>query len=125
MIGFKVWRQVRQFRCRVVRKKHGGCEMTTSNIRRLLSAAAATTLTTVALSAALSPAQAKRVQQAATVLSEIHKVPDKDIPQDLWNKAACVMVVPDMKKAAFVVGGEYGKGLMSCRNAGHWSAPVF
>jgi len=99
--------------------------MTTSTIRRLLSAAVATSLTTAVLSAALSSAQAKRVQQAAEVLTEIHKVPDKDIPQDLWTKAACVIVVPDMKKAAFVFGGEYGKGLMSCRNGGTWSAPVF
>ena len=99
--------------------------MTTSTIRRLLSAAVATSLTTAVLSAALSSAQAKRVQQAAEVLTEIHKVPDKDIPQDLWTKAACVIVVPDMKKAAFVFGGEYGKGLMSCRNGGNWSAPVF
>jgi lipid-binding SYLF domain-containing protein len=99
--------------------------MTTSTIRRLLSAAVAITSTTVVLNAALSPAQAKRVQQAAEVLSEIHKVPDKDIPQDLWNKAACVMVVPDMKKAAFVFGGEYGKGLMSCRIGDTWSAPLF
>jgi SH3 domain-containing YSC84-like protein 1 len=52
-------------------------------------------------------------------------VPDKDIPQDLWDKAACVLVVPSLKKAAFVVGGEYGKGLMSCRHQGAWSAPVF
>jgi lipid-binding SYLF domain-containing protein len=99
--------------------------MTTSTIRRLLSTAVAATMTTVALSAALSPAQGKRVQQAADVLSAIHKVPDKDIPQELWNKSSCVMVVPDMKKAAFVVGGEYGKGLMSCRTGGNWSAPVF
>jgi lipid-binding SYLF domain-containing protein len=52
-------------------------------------------------------------------------VPDKDIPQDLWNRAACVVVIPSLKKAAFIVGGEYGKGLMSCRHDGAWSAPVF
>jgi lipid-binding SYLF domain-containing protein len=65
------------------------------------------------------------VQEAATVLREIHGVPDKDIPQDLWEKAACVLVVPGLKKAALVVGGEYGKGLMSCRHDGEWSAPIF
>ena len=46
-------------------------------------------------------------------------------PADLWNNAACVIVVPGLKKAAFVIGGEYGKGLMSCRQDGRWSAPVF
>ena len=59
------------------------------------------------------------------MLSEIHGVPDKDIPQDLWDRAACVIVVPSLKKAAFIVGGEYGKGLMSCRHMGAWSAPIF
>ena len=59
------------------------------------------------------------------VLREIHAVPDKDVPQELWDKAECVIVVPGLKKAAFVIGGEYGKGLMSCRHNGEWSAPVF
>src|SRR5258706_15588582 len=73
----------------------------------------------------LSTKEANRVQEAATVLQEIHGVPDKDIPQDLWDGAACVLVVPGLKKAAFIVGGEYGKGLMSCRHSGEWSAPIF
>lgn len=79
----------------------------------------------LAAAAALSTAQTKRIQDAAQVLREIHAVPDKDIPQELWERAACVIVVPSVKKAAFVVGGEYGKGLMSCRHEGAWSAPVF
>ena len=73
----------------------------------------------------LTPAEQKRIQETATVLKEIHAVPDKDIPQDLWNKAECVMVVPSLKKAAFVFGGEYGRGLMSCRQNGQWTAPLF
>src|SRR5262245_20339438 len=73
----------------------------------------------------LSTKEARRVQEAATVLKEIHAVPDKDIPQDLWEKAECVLVVPGLKKAAFVVGGEYGNGLMSCKHNGEWGAPVF
>ena len=73
----------------------------------------------------LSTREGNRVQEAAIVLKEIHGVPDKDIPQDLWDRAACVMVVPGLKKAAFIVGGEYGKGLMSCRHNGEWSAPIF
>ena len=78
-----------------------------------------------ALGAQVSTKESKRIGEAATVLKEIHSVPDKDIPQDLWDKAACVLVVPSLKKAAFVVGGEYGKGLMSCRHDGAWTAPVF
>jgi SH3 domain-containing YSC84-like protein 1 len=75
--------------------------------------------------AALSTAQVKRIEEAAQVLTEIHTVPDKDIPQDLWDRAACVIVVPSVKKAALMVGGEYGKGLMSCRHNNVWGAPVF
>ncbi len=82
-------------------------------------------LAVTAQAADLSTKEASRVQEAATVLREIHGVPDKDIPQDLWEKAACVIVVPGLKKAALVVGGEYGKGLMSCRHDGEWSAPIF
>jgi SH3 domain-containing YSC84-like protein 1 len=68
---------------------------------------------------------ADRINDAAKVLREIHAVPDKDIPQELWERAACAIVIPDLKKAAFIVGGEYGKGLMSCRRNGAWGAPVF
>lgn len=94
-------------------------------MRRTMLVGLAMTMGAASLSAAISTAQARRISQAATVLSEVHAVPDKDIPQDLWDKASCVLVVPDMKKAAFIVGGEYGKGLMSCRRDGMWSAPVF
>ena len=80
---------------------------------------------TTASAGELSTKETKRVQEAATVLREIHAVPDKDIPQDLWEKSECVIVVPGLKKAAFIVGGEYGNGLMSCKQNGGWSAPVF
>lgn len=87
----------------------------------LLLAAATTTV-----AADISTREATRLRDAATVLKEIHAVPDRDIPQDLWNKAQCVLVVPGLKKAAFVFGGEYGAGLMSCRQeGGGWSAPIF
>ena len=86
-----------------------------------LAAAAAATV-----AADVSTREANRIREAATVLKEIHAVPDKDIPQDLWNRAQCVLVVPGLKKAAFVFGGEYGAGLMSCRHDdGSWSAPIF
>jgi lipid-binding SYLF domain-containing protein len=68
---------------------------------------------------------ADRINKAAQVLRDTHATPDKDIPQELWDHAACAIVIPDLKKAAFIVGGEYGKGLMSCRRGGSWGAPVF
>src|SRR3982074_2772736 len=75
--------------------------------------------------AALSKDEVSRLEEAATIIGELRDAPDNGIPQDLWKKAECVVVIPSMKKAAFVVGGEYGSGVMSCRNAGSWSAPVF
>jgi lipid-binding SYLF domain-containing protein len=74
--------------------------------------------------AALSTGEQKRLNDAASVVSALRGV-DNGIPEDLWQKANCVIVIPDMKKAAFIVGGEYGKGVMSCRTANGWSSPVF
>src|SRR4051812_4446929 len=74
--------------------------------------------------AALSKDETKRLSEAATILADLRRLPEKGIPDDLWNKAQCIVVIPSMKKAAFIVGGEYGSGVMSCRTNG-WSAPVF
>jgi lipid-binding SYLF domain-containing protein len=83
------------------------------------------TAATTASAADLSQKAADRIKEAATTLQEIHAVPDKDIPQELWEKADCVIVIPGLKKAAFIIGGEFGKGLMSCRRNNQWSAPIF
>jgi SH3 domain-containing YSC84-like protein 1 len=80
---------------------------------------------TLAATAKLSNDEVKRLNEAATVLSELRAAPDTGIPQDLWAKTECVVVIPSMKKAAFLVGGEYGSGVMSCKNGGAWSSPVF
>ena len=74
--------------------------------------------------AALSTGEQKRLNDAAGVVTAIRNA-DNGIPEDLWQKAACVIVIPDMKKAAFIIGGEYGKGVMSCRTADGWTSPVF
>src|SRR6202035_4082263 len=57
---------------------------------------------------------------AASAVREIRQ----EIPQQYWTGARCVLVIPELKKAAFIVGGEYGKGVMSCRAGDQWSAPV-
>src|SRR5262245_20530753 len=75
--------------------------------------------------AQISKDEAKRLNQAATVLTELRNAPDKGVPEDLWQRAHCVVAIPDLKKGAFIVGGEYGAGVMSCRQSGKWSAPVF
>jgi len=84
---------------------------------------------TLILSAAVLPAAESapdRLADAAAVFSEIMATPDKGIPQDLLDKAQCVIIVPGMKKAAFVVGGEFGKGFAECRNSSGsgWAAPA-
>ena len=69
-----------------------------------------------------------RLADAYTVLKEVVGMPDKGIPLDLLNKADCVIVVPSEKKAAFIVGASYGRGVMTCRSGenfrGSWSAPA-
>ncbi len=75
--------------------------------------------------AAISTAEATRLRQASSVLTELRATPEKGIPNDLWNDAACVMVIPSVKKAAFIFGGEYGKGVASCRTPNGWTAPLF
>ena len=67
----------------------------------------------------------RRLTEASAVLSEIMDTPDKGIPTELLEKAYCIVIVPELKTAAFVVGGKYGKGYVSCRNSAGsgWSAP--
>jgi lipid-binding SYLF domain-containing protein len=67
----------------------------------------------------------RRLDEAAVVFSEIMTAPDKGIPEELLEKAQCIVVVPGMKKGAFIVGAKYGKGFVSCRGVHHtgWSAP--
>ena len=64
----------------------------------------------------------ERLQNCGTVLREIMDIPE-DIPQDLIDKAECVIVFPSVLKAAFVVGGSYGRGAMTCRTGEHYSGP--
>lgn len=68
----------------------------------------------------------KRLNEATAVLTEVMSAPDKGIPEDLLERAHCIVIVPNLKTAAFVVGGKFGKGYLSCRNKNHtgWSAPA-
>lgn len=68
----------------------------------------------------------KRLEQAAVVFEETMRMAEQSIPQDLLNKAHCVVIIPGMKKGAFIVGGSYGRGFLSCRKPGGegWSAPA-
>jgi len=65
----------------------------------------------------------KRIATSAEVLSEIMNAKDRGIPRDLLEKASCVGVIPDLKRAGFIVGAKYGKGDVVCRTGAGWSAP--
>jgi len=69
-----------------------------------------------------------RLKASYTVLKEILGTPDKGIPRDLLDKAECIVVYPSVKKAAFIVGASYGRGVITCRSGkdfrGPWSAPA-
>lgn len=69
---------------------------------------------------------AERIDRAAQVFNEIMSSPGKGIPQNLLNKANCVIIVPGMVKAAFIVGAKYGRGFVECRNlnGAGWAAPA-
>lgn len=94
-------------------------------MRKALWVIGAIAISSAAVQAVVTKSQASRLREAAIVLHEIHQAPDKDAPTELWEKAECIAVFPSVKKAAFIVGGEYGKGVMSCRHGADWSAPAF
>jgi len=85
----------------------------------------ATTLALVPLLLAKDNEPVERLDEAAAVFSEIMAAPDKSIPQDLLENAHCVVIVPGLKTAAFIFGGKFGKGYLSCRSKSGtgWSAP--
>ncbi len=67
----------------------------------------------------------ERLMSAKDVITEVMSTPDKGIPQTILAGASCVVVIPGFKKAAFVVGAQYGQGVATCRTPQGWSAPVF
>jgi lipid-binding SYLF domain-containing protein len=84
-------------------------------------------LATALLAASLSAQDEtpdKRLQRSVETFRAIMAAPDRAIPIDLLDKALCIVIVPDVKKAAFLVGAEYGRGFASCRAPGNWSAPA-
>jgi len=101
-------------------------------MRKMMSCLSSTALLAVTLLAQAASASDRtkddeRLRNSGTVLKEILNVPDS-IPQDLLDKADCVVVFPSVLKAAFIVGGSYGRGAMSCRKGenfrGPWGAPT-
>jgi SH3 domain-containing YSC84-like protein 1 len=95
-------------------------------IQTLCTTAALTMSITVAASAATDIQKLDdRIEAAHQVLHELMDTPDKGIPNDIAAKATCVAVVPSFKKGAFIVGAQYGQGVVTCRTGHGWSAPAF
>jgi lipid-binding SYLF domain-containing protein len=88
---------------------------------------------TIGISSLILPALASsdrdddvsRMRASARVFREIMRAPDKAIPRELLESAKCVAIIPGEKKAAFIFGASYGKGLATCRTTNGWSAPLF
>jgi lipid-binding SYLF domain-containing protein len=94
---------------------------------RLTPFALALTMTFGTLIAAVDKTKtAERLDDAATLFTEIMGTPDKSVPQDLLEKANCIVLVPGLKKAAFGIGGKYGRGFAVCRQPGGpgWGPPA-
>jgi len=85
-----------------------------------------TVISPLALAADRESKTADRLDASADVISDMMHASDKGIPQNLMNKAECVIVVPNMKRAGFIFGAKYGRGFSMCRRAGGvgWSAPA-
>jgi len=93
--------------------------------RLMFVSALALVLTPLMPLAASGKESVNRLEESATVFQEVMATPDHAIPQELLEKAECIVIVPGVKKAAFILGGKYGKGYLFCRRAGNagWSAP--
>src|SRR3954465_4048629 len=91
---------------------------------RVAATAAALLIATMAF-AALSKDEIKLLNKSATVLTDLRNAADNGIPEQIWSKAKCIVVIPSLKKAGFIVGGEFGEGVMSCKQGNTWVAPVF
>jgi lipid-binding SYLF domain-containing protein len=66
-----------------------------------------------------------RLEKSVEVLHAIMSTPDKGIPEEVLSNAKCILVVPDLVKGGFIVGGKHGRGVATCRTANGWSAPAF
>jgi SH3 domain-containing YSC84-like protein 1 len=86
---------------------------------------AGTLLTGTAFAASSREDLQQRIDAARTVLDEVMAAQDSTIPSNIMEHATCVGVVPGLKKGAFVFGGQYGQGVVTCRTGHGWSAPVF
>jgi lipid-binding SYLF domain-containing protein len=94
-------------------------------MKKLLTIACLALLTGSAFAASTKEDLDARLAKARDVIQEIESTPDKGIPTKITQSATCIGVFPSVLKAAFIVGGNYGQGVVTCRTGHGWSAPVF
>jgi lipid-binding SYLF domain-containing protein len=94
-------------------------------LKRLLIVSMLTVFVTLPALASDQEDDVKRTQKAAQVFKEIMNTPDKGIPQELLESVKCIAIIPGDLKFAFIFGGNYGRGLATCRTGHGWSAPLF
>ncbi len=94
-------------------------------VKKFIQVACISVSLTLAAHAADMSKLDQRIEAAHAVLHELMATPDKGIPDDIAAKATCVAVIPGFKKGAFLVGGQYGQGVVTCRTGHGWSAPAF
>jgi lipid-binding SYLF domain-containing protein len=96
-------------------------------MKKVFSAFLAVALSALPVASTAADKETSRLENCGTVLEEVLRIPD-NLPQDLLDKAECVIVIPSVLKAAFVFGGDYGRGAMTCRSGEHftgkWGAPT-
>ncbi len=96
-------------------------------MKKAFSAFLALTLSALPLASLAASKETDRLENCGAVLDEILRIPD-NIPQDLLDKAECVIVIPSVLKGAFLIGADYGRGAMTCRSGEHftgkWGAPT-
>jgi len=96
-------------------------------MKKAFSAFLAVALSALPVTSLAANKETDRLENCGTVLEEILRIPD-NIPQDLLDKAECVIVIPSVLKAAFGIGGAYGRGAMTCRSGEHftgkWGSPT-
>jgi lipid-binding SYLF domain-containing protein len=95
-------------------------------MRLRIAVLAALIATTISFAKDKKEKTGQRLDEAVVTISEIMGTPDKGIPQDLLDRAECMVIVPGLKKGAFILGGKYGKGFVSCRKPGGqgWTGPA-
>src|SRR6202163_587869 len=96
-------------------------------MKKVFSAFLAVALSALPVASTAADKETSRLENCGMVLEEVLRIPD-NLPQDLLDKAECVIVIPSVLKAAFVFGGDYGRGAMTCRSGEHftgkWGAPT-